>query len=136
LAHEEIKEALIEIIGDGSRRGRKWFFPKNVDNKYKVFANMTVKELAVYGIPSVALSVGIGFIPPYDSVTWWIIKGLLIALIIVSVVVYVNYRPVKGRDNIRTKDYIKELIEYRHKQKIYYTRPKERFEIWDVKNNE
>ncbi|MGM0941321.1 MAG: hypothetical protein ACQEWU_10215 [Bacillota bacterium] len=121
---EQVKEALLEIIDSNSKKGRKWFFPKNVDNQYKILANMTLKELLIYIAPALLISVGVGFIPPYDSVFFWLIKSVIIVLIIIAPVVYVNYRPVKFRDNIRAKDYIKEFLEYRKKKKIIFIKPK------------
>lgn len=122
-----VKEALMEIIDLGGKKGRKWFFPKNVDNQYKVFANMTLKEIAKYILPALVLCGGIAFIPPYTSVAFWIIKLLFVALIITAPVLYVNYRPVKHRENIRTKDFIKEYLDYKQKQKNYFIKPKNRF---------
>lgn len=124
---EQIKQALLELLDIDGKRGRKWFFPKNVDNKYKILANMTLKELVFYIFPALLISGGIGFIPPYNSVVFWIIKAVLIVFIIVIPVLYVNYRPVKFRDNIRSKDYIKEFFDYQKKKKIYFVKPKNKF---------
>lgn len=124
MEQDQVKQALLEIIEANGKRGRKWFFPKNVDNQYKILANMTLKELVFYVFPAFLLSVGIGFIPPYNSIVFWLIKAIFIVFIIVIPVVYVNYRPVKFRDNIRSKDFIKEILDYRKKKKMYFVKPK------------
>lgn len=124
---DQVKQALLEIIDANEKRGRKWFFPKNVDNQYKVFANMTLKEIIFYIVPAFLISIGIAAIPPYNSIIFWLIKSFFIVFIITIPVVYVNYRPIKYRDNIRSKDYIEEFIEYQKKQKIYFVKPKDRF---------
>ncbi|MBY0155429.1 MULTISPECIES: hypothetical protein [Bacillaceae] len=124
---DQVKQALLEMIDSSGRRGRKWFFPKNVDNQYKILANMTLKEILIYILPALLISIGIGFIPPYNSMVFWLIKAIFIVLIIVIPVVYVNYRPVKFRDNIRSKDFIKEFLDYRKKKKIYFVKPKNTF---------
>lgn len=124
---DQVKQALLEMIDSSGRRGRKWFFPKNVDNQYKILANMTLKEILIYILPALLISIGIGFIPPYNSRVFWLIKAIFIVLIIVIPVVYVNYRPVKFRDNIRSKYFIKEFLDYRKKKKIYFVKPKNTF---------
>lgn len=124
---EQVKQALLEIIDSNGKRGRKWFFPKNVDNQYKILANMTLKELVLYIFPALLVSTLIGLIPPYNSVVFWLIKAFFIVFIIAIPVLYVNYRPVKYRENIRSKDYLKEIFEYQKKKKIYFVKPKKRF---------
>lgn len=124
---DQVKQALLEMLDSNGKRGRKWFFPKNVDNQYKILANMTLKEILTYIFPALLISTGIGFIPPYNSIVFWLIKGFFIVFIIVIPVVYVNYRPVKFRDNIRSKNYIKEFLDYRKKKKIYFVKPKNTF---------
>ena len=104
---DQVKQALLEMLDSNGKRGRKWFFPKNVDNQYKILANMTLKEILTYIFPALLISTGIGFIPPYNSIVFWLIKGFFIVFIIVIPVVYVNYIPVKFRDNNRSKNYIK-----------------------------
>ncbi|AIF68393.1 hypothetical protein GZ22_18325 (plasmid) [Terribacillus saccharophilus] len=123
---DQIKQALLELIDSDTRKGRKWFFPKNVDNQYKIFMNMTFKELALFVLPSLLLSGGIAFIPPYSSTVFWFIKSFLIVFILVIPVFYVNYRPVKFRENLRAKDFIKEILDFRKKKKMYFVRPKDR----------
>jgi hypothetical protein len=123
---DHVKQALLEMLDSNGKRGRKWFFPKNVDNQYKILANMTLKELVFYIFPAFLISIGIGFIPPYNSIVFWLIKSIFIVFIIVVPVVYVNFRPIKFRDNIRSKDYIKEIFVYRKKKKMYFVNPKKK----------
>ncbi|MGG0888917.1 hypothetical protein [Cytobacillus horneckiae] len=127
MEQEQIKQALLELLDSNGKRGRKWFFPKNVDNQYKILANMNLKELLIYILPALLISIGISFIPPYNSTVFWLIKAFFIVFIIVIPVVYVNYRPVKFRDNIRSKDYIKEFVDYQKKKKTYFVKPKDTF---------
>lgn len=122
----QVKQALLEIIDSNTRKGRKWFFPKNVDNQYKIFMNMTFKELAMFVLPSFVLSALIAFIPPYGSTFFWLIKSALIVTILVLPVFYVNYRPVKYRENIRAKDFFKEFVDYYKRRKTYFVKPKDR----------
>lgn len=128
MEQEEFKQLLIEVLDSNGKKGRKWFFPKNVDNQYKILANMTLKEIALYIIPAILISAGIACIPPFNSIAFWLIKSVLIVFIIVVPVVYVNYRPVKYRDNIRSKDLIKEYLEYHRKKKIYFVKAKNTFD--------
>lgn len=121
---EQVKQALLELLDSNGKKGRKWFFPKNVDNQYKILGNMTLKELVMYVLPALLISAGIAFIPPYNSVVFWLVKAVFIVLVIIVPVVYVNYRPIKFRDNIRSKDFLKEILEYRKKKKMYFVKPK------------
>lgn len=105
---------------------KSWFFPKNVDNKYKVFFNMTLLELIKFLVPAVVLSLLIASIPPYSSVILWIVKLIFIAIILSIDLFYVLYRPIPERDNIRTKDFIESFIKFKDSQKIYFVRPKNR----------
>lgn len=122
---DTFKQMLLEVIGE-NERGRKWFFPKNVDNQYKVIANMTLKELGMYILPAFLISLLIGFIPPYSSIGFWFVKFVFIILVLFIPIFYVSFRPVKQRDNIRSKDFLKEYITYKNKKKIYYLKPKDR----------
>lgn len=126
MEHEQVRKVLAEIFDADSKRGRKWFFPKNVEHEYKVFGNMTLKEIGMFVFPSFLLSGGIAAIPPYSSWFFWIIKAIFIAVVIIIPLIYINYRPVKFRNNIRTKTFIKEIIEYKKKQKRYFIKPKDR----------
>lgn len=126
----EIKEGLLELLNEGGGNRRKWFFPRNVDSSYKLIANLTLGEIVKYILPALLLIVGICFIPPQNSVFLWIIKSIFIVILILVPLFYVMYRPVKGRDNIRTKDLIKEHFMFYQKQKVYYKKPKRK--PWDV----
>lgn len=121
---EDVKSALQELLDQGGKNGRSWFFPRNVDNRYKLIANLTLGEIVQYFLPAFLMIIGLCFIPPYNSVWLWIVKFLLIIIILLIPMVYVMYRPVKERDNIRTKDFIREQMVYRQKQKVYYKKPK------------
>ncbi|MCY9397605.1 hypothetical protein ACO0DA_12105 [Bacillus subtilis] len=121
---EIIKDAIVELLGESSYKGRKWFFPKNVDNKYKIFGNVTVKELFTVIAPFFLIAAGVAAIPPYSTILFWIFKFFIVVLLILIPTVYLNYRPIKNRENIRTKDWIKEVIEYRKKQKVFFIEPK------------
>lgn len=123
---DHVKQALLEIIEKDAKKGKRWFFPKNVDHQYKVFGNMTLKEISYFILPSLLLSAGIAFVPPYNSVLFWLFKAVCIIFVITLPVVYINYRPVKYRDNIRSKDFLRELIEYRKKKKVYFVKPKDK----------
>jgi len=124
---DEFKQAFLELLDSDWKKGRKWFFPKNVDNQYIVIANMTLKDLGTFIVPSFAVSFGVASIPPYHSVALWLIKAFLIVFIIVIPLAYVTYRPIKYRDNIRSKDFVKEYIDYYKKPKVYFVKPKNNF---------
>lgn len=119
-----LRKNLFDLLDSGGKNGRKWFFPQNVSNQYKVIAGLTLGELIKYFLPALIITVGICFIPPISSVVLWVFKIIIIMIIVVILMVYVMYRPVQGRDNIRTKDLIKEHVHYIKKQKIYYKKPK------------
>ncbi|MEK5460967.1 hypothetical protein NST36_19190 [Bacillus sp. FSL R5-0293] len=119
-----VEEIIFQMINPNKQKGREWYFPENIDNQYKVFANATVKDLFLVIVPFFSAAIGIASIPPYDSVLFWIIKSIFMIPLLIVPLIWVNYRPVSSRKNIRMKDYLKEVLEYRKKQKIYFRKQK------------
>lgn len=134
ITKEDIRKLLLEILGQSTAKGRRWFFPKNVDKKYKIFLNMTFKDIVTCIVPAALICIIILAIPPLSSVIFWIIKVILVIIIFSLALLYVNYRPVPSRDNIRTRDFIKEIVEYQKSQKVYFIKPKEK--LWESGSND
>lgn len=124
---ERVVESTLEKIFTGKgNKAREWYFPENVDNKYKIFGNVTVKTLFTIIVPFFLLAFGVVAIPPYSSIALWIAKFIIVVLLILIPSVYVMYRPVKHRDNIHMRDFIREYFAYRKKQKVYFVKSKNR----------
>lgn len=123
---ETIKKALLEILGESENigKGKKFFFPKNVEQGYNLIPGLTIKDAVKYVLPAGVVSVILAAIPPYNSVAFWIIKFILIMLILCTSFCIVLLKPVRGRSNIKVMDYIKNWYGFITRQKIYYIKPK------------
>lgn len=124
---EDIREALLELLGEEeTRKGKKFIFPKNVESSYNLIPGVTFKDVLKIIGPAALLSIIIAVIPPYNSIGFWIIKFIIILIILVFAFVITILRPITSRPNIRTTDYIKWRINFIKKQKVYYLKPKNR----------
>lgn len=124
---EEIREALLELLGEEeTRKGKKFIFPKNVESSYNLIPGVTFKDVLKVIFPAALLSIMIAVIPPYNSLAFWIVKFFIIIIILVFAFVVTILRPITSRPNIRTTDYVKWRINFIKKQKIYYLKPKNR----------
>ncbi|WP_226567788.1 hypothetical protein [Bacillus stratosphericus] len=119
-----IDERIKKTFSVSGNAAREWYFPENVDNKYKIFGNVTVKTLFTIIVPFFLLALGVVVIPPYTSIGLWIGKFVIVVALILAPSVYVMYRPVKQRDNIHMRDFIKEYFAYKKKQKVYFVKSK------------
>lgn len=122
---EEIREALLELLGEEeTRKGKKFIFPKNVESSYNLIPGVTFKDAAKILLPAVVLSLIIAIIPPYNGLAFWIVKFFIIIIILTFAFIVTILRPINSRPNIRTTDYIKWRINFMKKQKVYYLKPK------------
>lgn len=80
---EELRKTLLELLGENEngRIGKRFFFPENVEKGYNIIQGLSVTDLARFIVPSVLISTIIIFLPPYNSVIFWIIKGIFIEII-------------------------------------------------------
>ncbi|MGM0817448.1 MAG: hypothetical protein ACQEUO_18425 [Bacillota bacterium] len=121
-----IDEKIKKMFSVPGNAAREWYFPENVDNKYKIFGNVTVKTLFTIIVPFFLFALGVVVIPPYSSIGLWIAKFVTVVILILAPSVYVMYRPVKQRENIHMRDFIKEYFAYRKKQKVFFVKSKNR----------
>ncbi|AMM99556.1 hypothetical protein UP12_19280 (plasmid) [Bacillus pumilus] len=128
-----VDERLKKIFTGTGNNAREWYFPENVDNKYKIFGNVTVKTLFTIIVPFFLLALSVVVIPPFSSIGLWIAKFIIVVFLILAPSVYVMYRPVKHRDNIHMRDFIREYFTYRKKQKVYFVKSKNR-ELFNREN--
>ena len=125
---EELRKTLLELLGEdeSGRTEKKIFFPGNVEKGYNIIQGLAVTDVAKFILPSVLISTIILFLPPYNSVLFWIIKGIFICLFLSTGFIIAILKPIKNRNNIKCLDYIKMRISFTSKQKMYYIRPKDR----------
>lgn len=123
---EIVKKALLEILSEDEAigKGKKFFFPKNVEQGYNLIPGLTIKDAVKYIFPSALMAAALAAIPPYNSVVFWVIKFIFILLILCTSFCIVLLRPVKGRNNIKVMDFLKSWYSFCVKQKIYYIKPK------------
>jgi len=125
---EELRKTLLELLGENEngRTGKRFFFPENVEKGYNIIQGLSVTDLVRFIVPSVLISTIIIFLSPYNSVIFWIIKGIFICVILSVGFLLAILRPIKNRNNIKCLDYIKMRISFLSKQKMYYIKPKDR----------
>ena len=128
---EELKKTLIELLGEeeNGKTGKKFFFPGNVEKEYNIVQGLSVIDVARFILPSILVSIIIVFMPPYNSVLFWLIKCIFACIILSTGFVMAILRPIKNRSNIKCLDYIKMRILFSSKQKMYYIKPKDREEF-------
>lgn len=109
------------------QKGKKFIFPENVESGYGIFLGITLRELAIYLLPPVVIGFIILALPPHN-VWLMLFKLMLILIVLIMILAFLSSRPIRYRQNIRFQDYLKLRTDYKHRQKLFYTRKKkERF---------
>lgn len=123
---EAVKHAILKLLKDedDGRTGRRFVFPKNVNGSYNIILGLNAKDALKYLLPVVIIDFVILLIPPYSSTFFWIIKILVMAFIFIVGLLIALYRPIASRPNIRSIEYLKIVIDYMNRQKVYFSRPK------------
>lgn len=105
------------------KKGKKIYFPENVDANYGVIFGLTLKELLLYIAPTLIIGLVIVAIPPH-SIVFIFIKAFVVIVIITIVLASLAARPVKNRPNIRYSQYLDLRKQYRNRQKLFYIQRK------------
>jgi len=106
------------------KKGKEFIFPENVDMKFGVWKDYTLKDFGVIGLSAL---IGIAFvgIPTYGLI-FVAIKLFIVILAMTCVMAILTIKPVKARKNIRVRDYLRIRNKYAKGQKLYYLAPKKR----------
>ncbi|MFE4708816.1 hypothetical protein [Peribacillus simplex] len=119
-AKEELKEVLKELLGEKhSRKGKTFVFPDNVDRSYNIVKGLSLMNFFRFILPAVAISAIILFIPPY-SMGFMMVKLFFMALLLVGSLTFAVLRPISSRPNITYSSYLKRIIHYHNRQKMFF----------------
>lgn len=104
------------------KKGKEFIFPENVDMKFGIWKDYTLKDFGVIGLSAL---IGLAFvgIPPYGLI-FVTIKLFVVILAMTCVMAILTIKPIKARKNIRVRDYLRMRSKYSKGQKLYYLAPK------------
>lgn len=106
------------------KKGKEFIFPENVDKDYGIWKGYTLQD---FGYVFATLGVGlVGLaIPPYSPIIM-IFKLFIVVVAVASVMALLTLRPVKGRKNIKVRQWFNNQQRYARSQKLYFLAPKKR----------
>lgn len=123
---EEVREALKELLGEEeSRKGKTFVFPDNVDRSYNIVKGLSLVNFIRFVLPAIIIAAVILLIPPY-SLGFMMIKLFFISLFLLGSFTFAVLRPITSRPNITYSKYLKLLIYYNNRQKIFFLKPTKR----------
>ncbi|AND86332.1 hypothetical protein GTH52_14970 (plasmid) [Clostridium tyrobutyricum] len=131
ISKDDIKKALLEMLDDDGekREGKKFIFPRNVESSYNLIPGLTGIDAIKYVSIPLLISVVILAIPPYSILGLWIVKALLAVALLAGGFILAIARPVKYRNNIRCVEYLKNILSFYSRQKMFFLKPKKRGEV-------
>ncbi|UJF16792.1 conjugal transfer protein (plasmid) [Jeotgalibaca sp. MA1X17-3] len=104
---------------------KTFIFPENVDSSYGVFLGLSLKEISLYVVPTVAVGLLFIFIPPH-SFTFVVSKVILVIFILTIVLAVLSSKPVHYRSNVKLTDYIKMKSNYGKRQHLFFKEKRKR----------
>lgn len=123
---EELREVLKELLGEKeSRKGKTFVFPDNVDRSYNIVKGLSLMNFFRYILPAVVISAIILFIPPY-SLGFMMVKLFFMALLLLGSLTFAVLRPISARPNITYSIYLKRIIHYNNRQKMFFMKSNKR----------
>lgn len=124
--HEELKQALLEMLNEDSEKGKTWFFPSNVSDRYTVILGLDLKQsLQAVGVS--ILSILLTILLFRSSGIFALILYVIVGLISFGVVwAYHIIKPIPDRANISIADFMKQKKSFAKRQKVFYQKTKKR----------
>lgn len=125
---EEVKEILKELLGqEGSRKGKTFVFPDNVDRSYNIVKGLSIGNFFKFVLPAIVIAAFILLIPPY-SLGFTMIKMFFVALLLLCSFTFAVLRPITSRPNITYSNYLKRVFHYNSRQKLFFMKQNKRDE--------
>lgn len=122
---ENLRKALVELLGEeDTRRGKRFYFPRNVSNEYCIVPGITFKDLCKFMLPAALASLFLFAIPPYHIFSFIVIKAVIAFFIITIAFSMMMVRPIPNRKNVRVSNYMKYWFSYCTRQRIFYMEKK------------
>lgn len=125
---ESLRQALLELLQADTEKGKTWFFPSNVSDKYILFLGLTIKHgIQAVGVSIVTLMISILlFRSAHPLAVIFYAFSTLVSF--GTVWGYHTFKPISDRKNISIADFMKERKLFLKKQKRLYRKPKERID--------
>ena len=123
---DQVKQALLELLNADTDKGRTWFFPSNVSDRYIIVLGLDLKQSAkAFGatLISVLLMILLFRSKGVLALILYVIVGLIS---FGGVWAYYTIKPITNRPNISISDFLKQRKQFSKTQKIYFKKPKER----------
>src|SRR5574341_2574042 len=123
---DQVKQALLELLNADTDKGRTWFFPSNVSDRYTIVLRLDLKQSAkAFGatLISVLLMILLFRSKGVLALILYVIVGLIS---FGGVWAYYTIKPITNRPNISISDFLKQRKQFSKTQKIYFKKPKER----------
>jgi len=128
---EDVKAALKELFGNEDyRKGKTFVFPDNVDRAYNIVKGLSISNFLKFILPAVVVAAVILLIPPY-SLGFMMVKMFFVALLLLGSFIFAVLRPVTSRPNITYSNYLKLILNYYSRQKLFFMKPNKRDEFHD-----
>jgi len=123
---DQLKQALVEMAGEDSEKGRTWFFPSNVSDRYAIFLGLDLKQSGIT-LCSGLLCLVIAGLFLRSSAAWALVIYAFSFMLPVGIVwAYYTVKPITDRPNISIADYLKERKAYKNRPKQFYKKPIQR----------
>jgi hypothetical protein len=123
---DEIKHVLRELLGqDTNHRGKTFVFPDNVEKSYHLMKGLSLENFFKYVLPALLIAAIVLLIPPY-LLGFMMLKLFFVALLLLGSLTFAVLRPVTSRPNITYISYLRKIISYQNRQKIFFLKPNKR----------
>ena len=104
---------------------KTFIFPENVTSSYGVFLGLSIKEIAIYVAPVVAVGI-ISFVIPPQTVKATIIKMIVFLALITIVIALLVSQPVAYRSNVKLVPYLRLMRNHSKRQHLFYKEKKKK----------
>ncbi|MCM2534648.1 hypothetical protein NDK43_22745 [Neobacillus pocheonensis] len=123
---EDVKAVLKELLGqEDNRKGKTFVFPDNVDRSYNIVKGLSIRNFFKFIFPALIIAAVILLIPPY-SLGFMMVKMFFVSLVLLGSFTFAVLRPITSRPNITYSNYLKLIINYNNRQKLYFIKSNKR----------
>ena len=123
---DQVKQALLDLLNSDTEKGRTWFFPSNVSDRYTVILGLDIKQSAK-AIGTALISVLLAILIFRSTAVFPLIIYVIVGLVSFGGVwAFYTIKPNTDRPNISISDFMKQRKDFSKRPKVYYKKPKER----------
>ena len=128
---DEMREILKALLAEkDSRKGKTFVFPDNVDRSYNLVKGLSLANFIKFVLPAIIISAIILLISPY-TLGFMMVKLLFVALLLLGSFTFAVLRPIASRPNITFSNYLKRIIHYHNRQKMFFIKPAKRDDFYE-----